>query len=285
MNNCAVIAVIYHDNCFDGIGSAFSVSYAISRVGGIECDYIPLSYDKVESFKLNKTYDFVYVLDFSFKEEKILELKQQFSYMVILDHHKTAKDFLLPIKNKYLWLDIHFDMNKSGARMAWEYFNKDTVPPLIEYIEDRDLWNFNLPLSKEVHAALSSYPKTLEAYWELYNEDYECQRLIREGSILLRKQKQQVDEICASSWIDKLSGYNIAVVNTSVMWSEVGNKLLEIHPNVDFAASFTVKEDNIMWSLRSKGDFDVSAVAKMFGGGGHKNAAGFVVPKDEGGLP
>lgn len=31
-------------------------------------------------------------------------------------------------------------------------------------------------------------------------------------------------------------------------------------------------------SLRSNGDYDVSAIAKAFGGGGHKNAAGFEVP-------
>jgi nanoRNase/pAp phosphatase (c-di-AMP/oligoRNAs hydrolase) len=29
--------------------------------------------------------------------------------------------------------------------------------------------------------------------------------------------------------------------------------------------------------LRSNGDYDVSAIAKAFGGGGHKNAAGFEV--------
>jgi len=30
-------------------------------------------------------------------------------------------------------------------------------------------------------------------------------------------------------------------------------------------------------ALRSRGDFDVSAVARQFGGGGHKAAAGFSV--------
>jgi bifunctional oligoribonuclease and PAP phosphatase NrnA len=31
-------------------------------------------------------------------------------------------------------------------------------------------------------------------------------------------------------------------------------------------------------SLRSKGAIDVAAVARQFGGGGHKNASGFTVP-------
>jgi nanoRNase/pAp phosphatase (c-di-AMP/oligoRNAs hydrolase) len=31
-------------------------------------------------------------------------------------------------------------------------------------------------------------------------------------------------------------------------------------------------------SLRSIGDYDVSAIAKTFGGGGHRNAAGLKIP-------
>jgi len=30
--------------------------------------------------------------------------------------------------------------------------------------------------------------------------------------------------------------------------------------------------------LRSKGDFDVAAIAQRYGGGGHRNAAGFRLP-------
>lgn len=38
-----------------------------------------------------------------------------------------------------------------------------------------------------------------------------------------------------------------------------------------------VESGKFQYSLRSRGDFDVSAIAKKFGGGGHKNAAGFNV--------
>lgn len=37
------------------------------------------------------------------------------------------------------------------------------------------------------------------------------------------------------------------------------------------------KDGKCLCSLRSNGDYDVSAIAKVFGGGGHKNAAGFEV--------
>ena len=34
-------------------------------------------------------------------------------------------------------------------------------------------------------------------------------------------------------------------------------------------------------SLRSEGDYDVSGIAKRYGGGGHKNAAGFTATLED----
>ena len=41
-----------------------------------------------------------------------------------------------------------------------------------------------------------------------------------------------------------------------------------------------IDKQRYKFSLRSKGEFDVSLISKEFGGGGHKNAAGFVGKKD-----
>ncbi len=45
--------------------------------------------------------------------------------------------------------------------------------------------------------------------------------------------------------------------------------------DVLFVAAYKDMADRRLWSLRSRGDFDVGEVAKARGGGGHKNAAGF----------
>lgn len=55
--------------------------------------------------------------------------------------------------------EIRFDMNKSGGRLAWEHFFPGKPSPwLVDYTEARDLWTFHLPFSKEVSAAIASYP-------------------------------------------------------------------------------------------------------------------------------
>jgi oligoribonuclease NrnB/cAMP/cGMP phosphodiesterase (DHH superfamily) len=53
--------------------------------------------------------------------------------------------------------------------------------------------------------------------------------------------------------------------------SELGNKICEGYKDIDYCV--LVYDGGI--SLRSIGDFDVSAIAKEYGGGGHKNSAGF----------
>ena len=55
-------------------------------------------------------------------------------------------------------------------------------------------------------------------------------------------------------------------------------RLCRQYPECDFALNYclSTKEPNkIRFSLQSVGDFDVSAIAKKYGGGGHLNSAGF----------
>lgn len=58
--------------------------------------------------------------------------------------------------------------------------------------------------------------------------------------------------------------------------SELVEELCEGHP---FAFGWHISDKGrAVYSLRSRGEYDVSELAKRWGGGGHKNAAGFNVP-------
>ena len=63
----------------------------------------------------------------------------------------------------------HFDMERSGAGMTWDAIHTDhdlhrERPWLVNYVEDRDLWRFKLPNSKEVNAYISSRKQTFEEW-------------------------------------------------------------------------------------------------------------------------
>ena len=260
--------VLYHSNCYDGFGAA----YAAWKTLGDTAEYIPVSYSKPPP--IMNPGSIVYIVDFSYKRDVLIELSKQ-HLVVVLDHHKTAMEDLKDLNNQ-LNLNVTFDMNKSGAMLAWEYFHPNVNPPkLIQLIQDRDLWQFKIPGSKELHVYLQSIDFDFKQ-WD--NTDVE--KAIVQGSAITQFRDKQVEMICRNAietTIQTPSGHvPCVVVNATAFWSEVGNHLLEKFPNSQMAASFGyMKNGKVMYSLRTRGDFDCSEVAKEFGGGGHKPAAGF----------
>jgi oligoribonuclease NrnB/cAMP/cGMP phosphodiesterase (DHH superfamily) len=89
----------------------------------------------------------VFLLDFSLKAEAFHLLVERTKRVVVLDHHKTALAELSFPENTFKHRplndrpDIFIDVNKSGGRLAWEYFfPSEPSPFLVDYTEDRDLW-------------------------------------------------------------------------------------------------------------------------------------------------
>jgi oligoribonuclease NrnB/cAMP/cGMP phosphodiesterase (DHH superfamily) len=77
----------------------------------------------------------------------------------------------------------------------------------------------------------------------------------------------------------KLAGHEVPVVNCNAKYaSDVGNALAVQLGKFGVTCFDTAKER--VFSLRSTDEtLDVSAIAKMFGNGGHRNASGFSVPR------
>lgn len=257
-----MIYILYHANCFDGFGSAFC---AWKKYGN-DATYIPCTYGEPLPNNIPDNSE-IYMIDFSGPRDVMIEWSKKYKFTVI-DHHLSAMQNLEG-------LDFaHFDMTKSGALLAWEYFHPTyPIPNLISYISDHDLWQHKLSNSKEVHAALASYPFDFEI-WNgfLYN----VEQLIEEGQVLLRYQDVLVKMICEKTHEVVLGEHKIMAVNSTSHWSEIGNYLCKTYPDYPFCASFFYnKHGKKVWSLRSIGEFDVSSIAKAYGGGGHRNAAGF----------
>lgn len=257
--------VLYHGSCPDGFGAAWAVWRKLTT----NCEYIPCVYGQPLP-KLPSDAR-VLVLDYSFSREDALALADKVYEIKLLDHHQTAADALKGIP----W--CHFDMSHSGAYLAWEYIHGEPVPDFIKYIEDRDLWRFQLPYSREFSAALGSYPRVFTVWETLYEMGMDKMKL--DGGPILRFQAQKVEEVCASAIWKNIGGCRIPVVNASVLFSEVVDRLCVLHPNAPFAAYYYDRQDGKrQWGLRSPGRFDVSAIAKNNGGGGHPGASGFVLP-------
>jgi uncharacterized protein len=270
-----MIYVLYHSHCTDGFGAAF----AAWKKFGDNAEYIPVSYGKpLPNLKKAKM---VYILDFSYDKETLLNLRKE-TEVIVLDHHKTAEKDLEG-------LDFaQFDMNRSGAMMAWEHFHPEKeIPMMIRYIQDRDLWKFNMKLTKEFFLGISAMPQMFEVWDKADIDD-----ITQAGSAILGYQNGLVERIMSSAiyfpnglrvvdGVDLGKEYKAVIVNSGVLESEVGNDLLKKYPEADFAIIwYRTKENKTKLSFRSEDSrIDVSEITKRIGGGGHRNAAGAIIER------
>lgn len=283
--------VIYHANCMDGFGSAWAAHKFLPESA---VEYIACKYGEVPVVDLAGKE--LFILDFSFSRDILTQYALAAKSVVVLDHHKTAAADLELWEAKPKNVYIEFDMGRSGAAISWDYFsaNYDAEnagsdpqprPVLINYIQDRDLWQFKLHWSKEVNARIAIEPFTFENYNFLHTQlEYSDTRvnITREGTVLMKQHQKICEEIIKDAQEFKifartpLNTYTGLACNCTPQFSsEVGNLLAQ--KSKTFGATYhTDNTGAIKWSLRSNGNYDVSAIAKQYGGGGHRNAAGFV---------
>lgn len=264
--------VLYHQNCQDGFGAAWAAWKKFDE----EAVYIPAIHG--EPFPELPADADVLMLDMAYPRERHLELEKRVKSLTVVDHHISSMKAIGDLPN------THFDMNHSGATLAWLFLHPGVqIPELLLYVEDRDLWRYKLPDSREFFTGLSSYEKQFDLWEDIHcNFKDRVMTLKKEGSVLLRMLTRKVEEMCGSVFWKEIAGYRVPVVNATCFTSEVGERLNQLYPDAPFAAYYYDKEKIRCWGLRSQGKTDVSEIAKSFaGGGGHPNAAGFTTPKLE----
>lgn len=257
---------IYHGNCADGFGAAWAVRKAMP-----DAEFYPATYQAPPPDVTEKR---VVMVDFSYKRPVLLDMASKAESILILDHHKSAAEDLVDLPANVVAV---FDMERSGAMMAWQHFFPDAPPPrLIEHIQDRDLWRFALPGTREIQANVFSYPYDFGVWDALMSADVETLR--SEGAAIERKHHKDIAELVkVTKRRMVIGGFDVPVANLPyTLSSDAGHLMAQGEP---FAACYWDTPDGRVFSLRSnEAGQDVSAIAKTYGGGGHRNAAGFQVP-------
>lgn len=260
---------IFHGACDDGFAAAWAVRN-FHHHDNIE--FYPGVYQQEPPDVTGRD---VIMVDFSYKRPVLEAMLKTCRSFILLDHHKSAKEDLAGLADNNAAVVV-FDMERSGAGLAWDYFSQGRPrPEFINYIEDRDLWRKALPGGDEFTIALRSYPQDFRVWDRLVEGG--AAHLIQEGYSIQRYYRLRVDELKRSSYPATLAGHEILVANAPYFAaSEVAGELAEGRP---FGASyFEGSSGQYSYSLRSRDDgVDVSEIAKQFGGGGHRNAAGFRV--------
>lgn len=295
--------VIYHANCADGFTAAWAVRQAM------DADFHPGVYSEPPPKVAGRD---VILVDFCYPRAVLAQMQQVARSILVLDHHKTAEADLQPseepgselmrfdlsiVRHRWNWerflnlvaLDgaalenacvyALFDQDRSGAGIAWDFFHPGAPrPELIDHVEDRDLWRFALPGTREIQAAVFSYPYEFDV-WDLLMET-PLETLRAQGVAIERKHHKDVAELVLVAKRKMVIGhYDVPVASLPyTLASDAGHLMAKGQP---FAACYYDKDGGRVFSLRSTDQgVDVSEVAKLYGGGGHARAAGFTVPRD-----
>jgi oligoribonuclease NrnB/cAMP/cGMP phosphodiesterase (DHH superfamily) len=276
------VVVLYHgQNCTDGWGAAL-IAFLIFGYNAI---FKAMSHGDNPPDVEGKR---VYILDYCFSKEIIEKMIEDAESVLVIDHHKTAEKELCDISDN----NKIFNMKKSGAVLTWEHFYpNEPVPELLLYIQDRDIWINKMNDTREVAVALQDMNKGIEHVdqWIYYLDDSKIPELVNKGLSVLEHQKKILEKLEKSSYLDtwnifvdgESKVFKVAVSNSPTLQSDLGARLLtesQKFKSADFAAIYYYNGTKTIFSLRScDHKQDISIIAKLFGGGGHRNASGCAV--------
>jgi oligoribonuclease NrnB/cAMP/cGMP phosphodiesterase (DHH superfamily) len=288
--------IVVHANCADG----FACRWLLFKHFGGTADYVDVQYGDPIPDVTGRPH--VLIADFSWKKPQMLELCRQLAggRLTVLDHHKSAEeelaDFATAAGETGVKASVLFDRKRAGCQMVWRYlkdsgadnpvFATHEPPTMIQYVGNRDRWDWSLDRAAEVCAYVDSYPKNYHT-WDVlhgilkqFHGDTQARTdVLTAGEAILRQQQIDIDRSVKAAVMMTVYGEGVWVVNTPQLISEVGNALCQGRA---FSLTYydDLKRGLRICSLRSSenGGADVSQLARSMGGGGHARAAGFELP-------
>ena len=266
--------VVYHGRkCPDGFAAALAAWLFYSG----KAEFLPLDHGDIESIADLPALGgrAVYILDFSFAPDILRAIDECAAKLVMLDHHKSAAEKLSGFACRCGV--VHFDMHKSGARLAWEFFQPAVpLPALVKFVEDRDIWTWQFPESPAFLAALDMEPLDFARWARIaaFNPVEQLAFMAR-GAAMDEKFTKLAADLAENAQPVRFNGQAGLMLNApGVFHSLIGNLLSE--KNGTFALLWHVgKGGDVKVGLRSQPGFDCIALAESMGGGGHAQACGF----------
>lgn len=268
--------VIYHKGCMDGFASACVVaSYLQSNPQCTTAEYRAMTYADV--LPIEDVYDRdVYIVDFSFEPLVMAGIAEHCNELTWADHHVSAADSVDALMH-HTNASVTFDPRHCGAVLTWYALGgtPKTTPSVLRFVEDRDLWKWELGGSKAVSAALkmrwmphfdnpaANYPAFLSQ---------RPTELVGPGESLLEWEEHCAAHIATRARFCTILDNDISYVVTDHLHSEVGHLLCQ--DGKLGVTCYLTRDGSWKHSVRSR-DGRAGPFATAMGGGGHPNAGGW----------
>jgi len=264
---------IYHSADLDG-----HCSGAIVKCNYPKCKLYGVDYGQKIPWELISEHDKIFLVDFSFEYNDMVKLINNYN-IIWIDHHKSAIESMSCHQ-----VFGNQEVGRGACELTWEYiFPEKKIPLAVKFLSQYDVWNHSdertLPFQYGMRI-LDTYPNNQELWQSLfrvYNNGLTYD-IIDQGETVLLYIEKENKILSKQSFKLEFEGYKCIAVNKS------GNsKMFDFVKDIDkYDIKLTFMYKYNSWTIimyTSQDNVDVSKIALKYGGGGHKQAAGFQINK------
>jgi oligoribonuclease NrnB/cAMP/cGMP phosphodiesterase (DHH superfamily) len=287
------IKVYYHSGDLDGWCSGAIVK-KFYQDQEIEVEMLPINYGDKFLWDVITPDDTVYMVDFSLPMEEMDRINEKVSQNFIwIDHHLGAIRDYENTPSRYLAICGNRSPSVAACELTWTYFYRNiSIPTFIKLLSDFDVWRHDGKYSWDYienfqygFKAKAKDPKIDMKFWE--DQFWVSQHEDEENSSI---NCTQMDGKLIKSYIEDRFRSELASRSYKIYWE--GHKCLVINSD-PYIANFMTRCNEFTdcdiainycnnggksWivNLRTnKKEIDLSEIAKLYKGGGHKSASGF----------
>lgn len=304
---------IYHHTDADGYASAATVitylllSKRITSYNDSRIRLIPFNYENLDTFvPFNSDTDFnegdsVFLVDLSVSTgtltkfvlflDLLFKHKCKFTW---IDHHKSSIDdsynSMLDKRFTAYSFTRYIDTYYCAAYNCYYYLINHLlgmsdigIPEIIRVIDDYDCWKLKIDGSKELIVGMSLdnvHLPTNPDWFKWLTDRAECLNFIKscidKGKIINSwLEIDDTNKFNVTNFTTQLCGLNCCAVN-----NRRNSDIFRCKENYDVLLSYVYNGSYYKYSIYStKDNVHCNAIAEMFGGGGHRGAAGFTTKK------
>lgn len=276
--------VVSHGDDADGFGSA----YLIQNFVNPHAEIYFMSYgDQRPPLSVFEGKNVIFT-DFTLPNDQMCEIVDAMGKgkkLVIIDHHAPKFEDLHYLSELYIpgAVQLYCRQEASAIELTRQYFNLESHW-IIDYVNIGDRWDWSpdpekAKYQRNICSVIYSYPLEWEWWDRLWQRECDDE-LEKEGYIVERHKWALSAEILKQAYTATIAGHEVRVINSPILRSELAS---ELSKGSEFGVAWYRKADGTnefsLRSIRGEGsERDVSEIARLFGGNGHKHASAFRVP-------
>lgn len=264
----------YHSADLDGQASGAIIAHVFN------CETIGINYGEVFPFEILQPKEVVFMVDFTLQPFEEMEKLEKWSMLTWIDHHKTAIEEAE--KRQFNPLGIR-RIGIGACALTWEFFETEPMPEAIKLLAEYDVWNHSDPRTLPFQYGFRFFENTKpenQDFWISFLEgdvrvDYVCEL----GEILMANEERQGKKYCEAYAFETRFGEHLAIcVNRGMTNAKIFDSVYDPIKHDLMITFCRMKLPAHQWTVSlysTKEDVDCGGIAQLFGGGGHKGAAGF----------